>query len=100
MKNCKVALSSGFIRAGRATDNGRIVSVTKDALVESAADSGTTFVVCPEHTNPSLTTRESLKKIIGIAKRKAIVDLRINSAITSQNLEELPWNINENMHSI
>jgi D-hydantoinase len=57
---------------------------------ESAAAGGTTFVVGLGHTNPPSTTRENLKKIIGAAERKAIVDFRINGAVTSHNLEELP----------
>ncbi|GAI58543.1 unnamed protein product, partial [marine sediment metagenome] len=31
-----------------------------------------------------------MRKIIEMAKRKAIVDFRINGAVTSHNLEELP----------
>jgi len=57
---------------------------------ESAAAGGTTFVVGLGHTNPPSTTRENLRKIIEMAKRKAIVDFRINGAVTAHNLEELP----------
>jgi dihydroorotase (multifunctional complex type) len=57
---------------------------------ESAAAGGTTFVVEHGHTNPPSTTRENLGKIIKEAKKKAVVDFRINGAVTSQNLMELP----------
>lgn len=57
---------------------------------ESAAAGGTTFVVEHGHTDPPSTTRENLRKMIKEAEKKAIVDFRINGAVTSQNLMELP----------
>lgn len=130
VKNCKIALPTGLVRAGLAIDDGKIASIARDTTLpladevidckgnlvlpggidfhvhfmdlgyahredwktgtESAAAGGTTFVVEHGQTRPPSTTRENLRKIIATAEKKAIVDFRINGAVTSRNLEELP----------